>query len=112
MEGAKKKKANWVKPVCIVISLLILAVIGMSVKNIIDLKSKEAALQERKAELTALKEELTVKLNHVNSDEYIEEEARRSLKLVKGNELIFFFPEDMQSVEKEESGSEDDTANP
>lgn len=49
---------------------------------------------DKQAELKNLKEELTMELENVNSDEYIEAQARKSLKLVKGNELIFFFSED------------------
>ena len=66
----------------------------MSVKNIFDLKAKEDVLLDKQAELKNLKEELTMELENVNSDEYIEAQARKSLKLVKGNELIFFFSED------------------
>jgi cell division protein FtsB len=46
-----------------------------------------------------MKEELTLQLENVNSDEYIEEQARKELKLMKGNELIFYFTEDDKSDE-------------
>lgn len=104
-----KKKANWIKPVCIVVSLLFVVFVGMSVKNILDLKNEESALREKQEELNKLKEELTLKLDNVNSDEFIEEEARKTLKLVKGNELIFFFPEDMDLSQSEEEQSEEET---
>ena len=82
----------------------------MSVKNIFELKDEEAALREKKAELTRMKEELTLRLDNVNSDEFIEEEARKTLKLVKGNELIFFFPEDMELNRNEEEKDGEETA--
>ena len=109
-EKNTKKKANWIKPVCIVISLVFVVFVAMSVKNIFELKDEEAALREKKAELTRMKEELTLRLDNVNSDEFIEEEARKTLKLVKGNELIFFFPEDMELNRNEEEKDGEETA--
>ena len=69
----------------------------MSVKNIFDLKEEERALKQRNEELIQLREELLMELNNVNSREYIEEQARKELKLVKGNELIFYFPDDWEA---------------
>lgn len=93
-DGNKKKKVGWVKLIGIAISFVFIVIVGMSVKNIFDLKAKEDVLLDKQAELKNLKEELTMELENVNSDEYIEAQARKSLKLVKGNELIFFFSED------------------
>ena len=71
--------------------------VSLSVKNIFDLKEEEAALQERNSELIHLKEDLLMTLDNVNSDEFIEEQARKELKLAKGNELIFYFPDDWEA---------------
>lgn len=81
------------------ISLIFIFIVGMSVKNIYDLKEQEAAVMDRHEELLQMKEELTLQLENVNSDEFIEEQARRELKLIKGNELIFYFTEESKSNE-------------
>lgn len=83
-----------------------LLMVAVSVKNIFDLKEEERALLQRNEELLQLKEELLMELNNVNSDEYIEEQARKELKLVKGNELIFFFPDDWEKKSAENKKDE------
>ncbi|MGN1413581.1 MAG: septum formation initiator family protein [Anaerovoracaceae bacterium] len=84
---------------------MFLLVVGISVKNIYDLKEREAVLQKENQKLEQMKEELAVELENVNTDEYIEEKARRELKLIRPNELVFYFPEDfqLQQDEKKES---------
>jgi cell division protein DivIC len=82
---------------------------AMSVKNIFDLRAEEKVLMAENAELLQLKEEMLLKLDNVNSDEFIEEQARKELKLVKGNELIFYFPEDWEVKEQEAKDSKKET---
>ena len=76
-------------------------------KNIYDLKAREADLQKENQKLEQMKEELTVELENVNTDEYIEEKARRELKLIRPNELVFYFPDDFQLKQEEEKESEE-----
>lgn len=92
--AAGKKRLNLFRLAGFALSLIFIIIVGMSVKNIYDLKEREQALMDRHEELLHMKEELTLQLENVNSDEYIEEQARRELKLIKGNELIFYFTED------------------
>lgn len=101
--GGKRHRINWIKMGSVIISLVFLAVVAFSVKNIYDLKDREAALMERNQQLLRIREELTMELANVHTDEYIEELARRELKLVKGNELIFYFPDDFK-LQRKESG--------
>ena len=91
------RHTNWVKLIGVAVIIVFAIIISLSVKNIFDLKEEEAALQERNSELTLLKEDLMMKLDNVNSDEFIEEQARKELKLAKGNELIFYFPDDWEA---------------
>jgi len=106
--GRKQVRINWVRTGSLLIALAFVVVTALSVKNIFDLKEREAGLLEEKERLTMIKEELQMQFDHIDSDEYMEEQARRQLHLVKGNELIFYFPENFQ-LEKPEAESAEET---
>ena len=96
-QSAAGRHINWVRLVGVAVIIVFAVMVSLSVKNIFDLKAEEAALQERNSELIHLKEDLLMTLDNVNSDEFIEEQARKELKLAKGNELIFYFPDDWEA---------------
>jgi len=109
--GGRRTRINWVRAGSLIIALVFMVVVGLSVKNIFDLREREASLMEEKERLTMIREELQMQLAHIDSDEYMEEQARRQLKLVKGNELIFYFPEDFQvdkDAEEDAAGDEEE----
>lgn len=100
----KKRRVSWVRVIGLAVCAVFLLVVGISVMNIYDLKEREADLQKENQKLEQIKEELTVELENVNTDEYIEEKARRELKLIRPNELVFYFPDDFRfQQDKEES---------
>lgn len=103
----KKRHVSWVRVIGLAVCVVFLLVVGISVKNIYDLKEREADLQKENQKLEQIKEELTVELENVNTDEYIEEKARRELKLIRPNELVFYFPDDFQLQQDEEEKSEE-----
>ena len=103
----KKRSVSWVRVIGLAVCVVFLLVVGISVKNIYDLKAREADLQKENQKLEQMKEELTVELENVNTDEYIEEKARRELKLIRPNELVFYFPDDFQLKQEEEKESEE-----
>jgi len=90
-----------------VVAVFVLMVV-MSIKNIFDLKEEERALLQRNEQLLQLKEELLMEMDNVNSKEYIEEQARKELKLVKGNELIFYFPDNWEETIEERNAEKND----
>ena len=92
----KKRRVSWVRVIGLAVCAVFLLVVGISVMNIYDLKEREADLQKENQKLEQIKEELTVELENVNTDEYIEEKARRELKLIRPNELVFYFPDDFR----------------
>lgn len=102
----KKTRINWVKLVGLTVAIVFIVMVGMSVQNIFGLQEEEKELMAENAELLQLKEELLLQLKNVNSDEFIEEQARKELKLVKGNELIFYFPEEWEVKEEKEEKNE------
>lgn len=108
-EEKKKKPRSWVKLAGMVICAVFLFAVAASVKNIYDLREREQTAATRNKQLEEMKEELLVELENVNSDEYIEEKARRELKLIRPSELVFYFPNNF-SIENQEADSEADEA--
>lgn len=102
----KKRRVSWVRVIGLAVCAVFLLVVGISVKNIYDLKEREADLEKENQKLEQIKEELTVELENVNTDEYIEEKARRELKLIRPNELVFYFPDDFRLQQDEEESEE------
>ncbi len=111
----KKKKVINVKRLTTSAVLLIFVVsVGFSAFKLFKLKCEKDSLMERQAELSQLKEELTAELEHVDSAEYIEQQARKTLRLIKKNEILFVLPDskndikDSDEAEASESGESSD----
>lgn len=85
----KLKIVNTKRFVASVIILILIASVGMSVINIVQLTIQKKELQAKNAELIKLKEDLTSEMDFINSAEYIEQQARKDLRMIKENELLF-----------------------
>ena len=90
----KRRRRRRVNRTTLIIILIIGAVFFASVRNIVSLKIENHQLRKQNEELQQLRKELTIELENVNSREYIEERARRQLRLVNPDEIIFVFPGD------------------
>ena len=96
-EKQKKKKSGirgiFSKPAnrrnLITVVLLLLAA---SVRNIVKLELENRRLKHKQKELIEQRKELKIELRNVNSKEYIEEQARKQLRLVDPDEILFVFP--------------------
>lgn len=105
-DESPKNRRHLVKLIGSAVVIIFILMVVMSIKNIFDLREEESALKQRNEELLQLKEELNMELDNVNSKEYIEEQARKELKLVRGNELIFYFPDDWEKIVEERKNQE------
>ena len=56
-------------------------------------KDQRDELKAYNKKLLNLKEDLVAELDHINSAEYIEQQARKDLKMIKENELLFVVEE-------------------
>lgn len=93
----KKKKlkiVNTKRFIASVIVVILIASVGMSAINIFKLTVQRNELQAKNAELIKLKEDLTAEMDFINSAEYIEQQARKELKMIKENELLFIIAEE------------------
>lgn len=76
-----------------VVFLAILGIIAASVINIISLKLTEAKTLKEQQALLDQKTRLERIYSQVNSPEYIEQQARQQLKMIKPGEILYVLPE-------------------
>ncbi|WP_281522919.1 FtsB family cell division protein [Mogibacterium timidum] len=88
----------------LIISAVVLLLFAASVRNIIKLELENRRLTLKNRELKETKKELQIELKNVNSKEYIEEQARKQLRLVNPDEILFVFPNDKDKSNGESGG--------
>lgn len=91
-KSTKKKKRiriNKLRIVLTVIVVVLIAVVSVSVKNIFDLRAEQAALRVKYKQLVLEKDSLRQELKNVNDYDYIEEQARIQLRLIKPGEILY-----------------------
>ncbi len=76
-----------------VIFLIIIGIIVVSALNIINLKLTEARTMKEQQTLMQEKEKLEKVYSQVNSPEYIEQQARQQLKMIKPGEILYILPD-------------------
>lgn len=79
-----------------VIFLAILGIIAASAINIISLRLTEAKTMKENQELLEQRTRLERIYSQVNSPEYIEQQARQQLKMIKPGEILYVLPEKNQ----------------
>lgn len=110
-ENTRKKKRtviNTRRLATTAVALLFVVLVGASAFKLISLTIEKNNLQQRQEELNLEKEELSAELEHVDSAEYIEQQARESLRLIKKNEILFILSEEAAGENDEEAAGEDD----
>ncbi len=76
-----------------VIFIVIIGIISVSAFNIISLKLAEARTVKEQQELIDEKARLERIFSRVNSPEYIEQQARDQLKMIRPGEILYVLPE-------------------
>ena len=99
--AAKKTKINYTKLIVCAVIILLIVYFAMSAIKIVKLGKEKDTAAAYNAELTKDKESLELQLENINSPDYIESQARRDLKLIKPNELLFVFPDSDYSKDEE-----------
>lgn len=98
------QRAKRAGPIALIVVILIFFAAAASIKSIISLEIEHRQLLKENKELTEKRDTLKIELKNVNSKEYIEEQARKQLRLVNPDEILFVFNED----ENGEKGTEKD----
>lgn len=91
-QRAKKKKKVKVKRSRIIMTaivVLLIAVLGVSARNIYLLRNEQKQLNAKQQELLSEKNTLKNEMDNINDLEYIEEQARIQLRMIKPGEILF-----------------------
>lgn len=97
----KRHRINKGRILLTAIVLILIVVVGVSVKNIFDLRAEQKALKTDNERLIAEKAQLKDELKNVNDEDYIEEQARIQLKLIKPGEILYILDEDSGNKKKD-----------
>ena len=97
MDERKKKRINAQKRRRRLIYLAVIAValvaVFFTVQNVISLKMEERELLQQQRELEARKAELEEELTQVEETDYIEQQAREQLHMIKPGEILYLLPD-------------------
>lgn len=100
----KKMKINRGRLILTAIVLVMIAVVGMSVKNIFDLRAEQEELKQQKKNLLQEEQSLKEELKNVNDLDYIEEQARIQLRMIKPGEILYINDDDLKENKQEGNG--------
>ncbi|MDY6038514.1 MAG: septum formation initiator family protein [Eubacterium sp.] len=101
----KKKKLNIGRFILSLIVVSLLIGCGFSIKKIIQLHLEKSRLQETQKVLESHRDDLTAELKNVNELDYIEEQARKQLKMIKPGEVLYVLDDEKQAG-KDNAGEE------
>lgn len=91
----RRKKKNRRRLGIYLLAIAIIAgIFGFLAHNIISLKMEQSKLEAKKEKLEEKKKELKEEKKAVNDSEYIEEQARQQLKMIKPGETLYLLPKD------------------
>lgn len=88
--GKKRRKSHsGNQRIAIIVVIVLLLIILFSMNNIIKLKQQEHEAQQEVASLKAQKAELEVRIEEIDSNDYIEQQARNWLKMAKRGDRVY-----------------------
>ena len=99
----RKRKLNIWKLAVLVILLLVVIYFVVSTVKIFNLNQEKAKIEAENQELKETVEDLQLQQQTIHSDQYMEGLARRQLRLVKENEILFVLPEIRKTEEGEDA---------
>ena len=88
--------------------VIVLAIFGLLLHNVISLKMEQHDLQAKKEQLEKKKKELQEEKKAVSDKDYIEEQARKQLKMIRPGEILYVLPDDGDTDKDKEQNSSDD----
>lgn len=110
----RRHKINWLRFIGALLVVALIGVAAVSVRTIIELSAEKSRLRTENAELTQQKKDLEAELKSVNDLDYIEEQARKQLKMVKPGEVLYVIDDSGDNAEEGGGGTagspEDGTA--
>ncbi len=105
MSEAQLMKKKLIPGLIIIFSLYL--IVSLS-REIFDLIQKEKIIGKEQLKLEELEvgnQVLREQLNYVQSEEFVEKEAREKLGMTKGGEIVVILPEDFEEMVKQSQGA-------
>jgi len=100
---SRKRKLNIWKLAMLLVLIAVVAYFVLSAVKILELNKQKAELEEENQKLKETVEDLKLQQETIDSDQYMENLARRQLRLIKGNEILFILPEIRADSEGDET---------
>ena len=97
----KKIRLNKGRILLTVIVIMLIAVVGISVKTVFDLRAEQKNLENENQNLQQQQEALRAELENVNDLEYIEEQARIQLRMIKPGEILYILDQEKNAKDKD-----------
>lgn len=95
-ERHKKRiqRINHIRMTVFFVVIILAVVVGMSVKNVLELSYEQHQLKMENASLKEKKAALEREFENINDKNYIEEQARKQLNMVKPGEIVYIIEEE------------------
>ena len=93
MELRRRKQRR--KLLVIAVIGILIVIIGISFANILMLKHDLHKAKQQQEEYTEEKAQLEEDMKEINDLQYLEEQARDQMRLIKPGEMLYIFPEEM-----------------
>lgn len=106
----RRRRRRWLNPTRILLITVVAALVivfGVSAKTIIDLWSEKGDLEKENKALKKEKAQLELELQKVNDLNYIEEQARKQLNMVKPGEVLYIKDKNKQDEEATDKSADD-----
>lgn len=87
----KRKKNN---KATVIIVLIVVLVFFSRVSTLVKVKAEHQRLVKQQEELIKQRDLLKAKLKYIDSKDYIQEEARKQLKMMDPDEIMYVFEEE------------------
>lgn len=93
-------RMDTIRIVLIVLVLIIVFTVAASIRTIVKLKAEQAELKKQNLALRKQKAELQNEFRNVNNRNYIEEQARIQLNMIKPGEVLYILKDDKKNNKK------------
>lgn len=104
------KRINNLRMGIFAVVVILAIVVGMSVKNVLELSFEQHQLKKENADLKEQKATLEKEFANINDKNYIEKQARKQLNMVKPGEIVYIIEEEENGQQgKNETGKQKDT---
>lgn len=101
------RRLNHLRIAIFIIVVVLFVVVTMSIKNVLDLSLEQHELKKENEELREQKAALEKEFENINDKNYIEQQARKQLNMVKPGEIVYIIEEDGKEPDRKNKKTEE-----